>query len=137
MIGASPTGLVTNLGDFRTGLTFVDSKTETVTDSYDLIGAKKSHVDATGTELTMSFEKDGVTYRIVSRVYDDGMAFQYQIEGQDGEELTISSEATGFLMPDGSVAQTMDFDKANEERYYQKEIESWRAAIACRCSMRL
>ena len=69
------------------------------------------------------FEKDGVTYRIVSRVYDDGMAFQYQIEGQDGEELTISSEATGFLMPDGSIAQTMDFDKANEERYYQKEIE--------------
>ena len=123
VIGTSPTGLVTNLGDFRTGLTFVDSKTETVTDSYDLIGAKKSHVDATGTELTMNFEKDGVTYRIVSRVYDDGMAFQYQIEGQEGEELTISSEATGFLMPDGSVAQTMDFNKANEERYYQKEIE--------------
>ena len=123
VIGTSPTGLVTNLGDFRTGLTFVDSKTETVKDSYDLIGAKKSHVDAIGTELTLNFEKDGVTYRIISRAYDDGMAFQYEIEGQDGEELTISSEATGFLMPDGSVAQTMDFDKANEERYYQKEIE--------------
>ena len=123
VIGSSTTGLVTNLGDFRTGLTFVDSKKETVKDSYDLIGAKKSHVDATGTELTLNFAKDGVTYRIVSRVYDDGMAFHYEIEGQDGEELTISSEATSFLMPDGSTAQTMDFDKANEDLYYQKTAE--------------
>ncbi|WP_050697348.1 glycoside hydrolase family 97 catalytic domain-containing protein [Anaeromassilibacillus senegalensis] len=123
VIGTSPTGLVTNLGDFRTGLTYVDSKRETVKDSYDLIGAKKSHVDATGTELTMGFEKGGVRYRIVCRVYDDGMAFHYAIDGQDGTELTISAEATGFLMPDGSTAQTMDFDKANEDLYYQHTAE--------------
>lgn len=123
VIGCSQTGLVTSLGDFSEGLTFVDSSMEEVEDSYDLIGAKKSHVDAKGNELTLNFEKDGVTYRIVSRIYDDGVAFHYEIESAEGEELTISAEKTSFLMPDGSLAQAMDFDKANEELYYEKNAE--------------
>ena len=123
VIGCSQTGLVTNLGDFSNGLTFEDYTEEEVTDSYDLIGAKKSHVDATGKEMTLHFQKDGVKYRIVSRIYNDGVAFHYEIEGDEGETLTISSEKTSFLMPNGSVAQTMDFDKANEQVYIEKTAE--------------
>ena len=123
VVGCSKTGLVTNLGDFTSGLTFEDYAEETVTDSYDLIGAKKNHVDAEGKEVTLHFQKDAVKYRVVSRVYDNGMAFHYEIEGNDGEELTISAEKTSFLMPDGSVAQTMDFDKANEQIYLEKTAE--------------
>ena len=122
VIGCSETGLVTNMGDFSTGLTFVDFSEEEVTDSYDLIGAKKSHVDAVGKELTLSFQKEGVDYRIVSRIYDDGVAFHYEIGGDGGQELTISEEKTSFLMPDGSLAQAMDFDKANEELYEEKQV---------------
>lgn len=123
VIGCSQTGLVTNLGDFSSGLVFEDETEEEVTDSYDLIGAKKSHVEATGKEMTLHFQKDGVKYRVVSRIYDDGMALHYEIDGEDGETLTISSEETSFRMPEGSVAQTMDFDKANEDVYVEKTAE--------------
>lgn len=126
VVSSSPTGLVTNAGDFRNGLTFVSREDEEVTDSYDLIGAKVNHVDATANQMTLNFTKDGASYSIIVRVYDDGMALRYAIETEDGQELTISEENTGFQLASGSVAQAMEYEYANESVAQEEEAHRLR-----------
>ena len=118
----SPTGIVTNLGDFTNGLTFVSRTDEVVSDSYDLYGAKKKHVENTANETTLAFVKDGVNYSIIVRVYDDGMALRYAVSSEDGAAMTISSENTGFQIPAGSVAQAMDYVNHHEAVAYEKTL---------------
>ena len=126
VVSSSPTGLVTNAGDFRNGLTFVSREDEEVTDSYDLIGAKVNHVDTTANQMTLNFTKDGASYSIIVRVYDDGMALRYAIETEDGQELTISEENTGFQLASGSVAQAMEYEYANESVAQEEEAHRLR-----------
>lgn len=120
-------GLVTNLGDFSEGLNMVDYSEQEVTDSYDLLGAKKSHVDAVGNEMTMTFEKtdpaegaEDVTFSVIARAYDDGVAFRYQIASEEKKNLTIREEKTSLLLPEGAVSQAMEFKNHNEARETEK-----------------
>ena len=123
----SPTGLVTNLGDFSNGLSFVSREDKVVEDSYELFGAKKKYIENTSNETTLNFEKDGVGFSIIVRSYDDGMAFRYAINAADqGEVLTISSEKTGYQLPQGSVAQAMDYINHHEAVAYEKTLAELR-----------
>ena len=61
----SQLGIVTDAGDFTEGLTFKDqSEITKVTDEYDLMGAKVSHVKEEGREMTLSFAKDGAEFDV-------------------------------------------------------------------------
>lgn len=119
VIGNSATGIKTSLGDFTGGLTFVDKEETLIEDSYELIGAKTSWVEAEATEMTLSFEKDsneGVIYQIIVRVYNDGFAFRYAVDGaEEGTELRISEESTGFQLPKDSTSYTMNYHYAHEQ----------------------
>lgn len=118
------TGLETNLGDFSTGLKLVDMTEETVTDSYDLLGAKKSHVDATGRQLTMKFEKtpneNGVYFYVIARAYDDGVAFRYQISSEENLALDITREDTTLVVPGSAVNWATPFNNHNESQEVRK-----------------
>lgn len=122
VVESSPTGLVTNLGDFRSGLTFISREDQEINDSYSLIGSKVTNVDSHAMESTLNFEKDGVNYSIIVRAYDDGIAFRYTIRTEDGAELRISSENTGFQLPQKSVAQAMTYVDHHEAVAYEKQI---------------
>lgn len=115
---------VTDAGDFTEGLTFKDqSEVTAVTDEYDLMGAKVSHVKEEGREMTLSFTKDGAEFDVTVRMYDDGMAFRYGVESEDGGELAVSSEATTLAVPAGSTAYAMDYINHNEEIEREHQAE--------------
>lgn len=109
-------GLNTSVGNFKEGLVFVSqSDVTSVTDEYDLIGAKVSHVKAVGNEMTLNFIKDGIAFNVVARAYDDGMAFRYEIGGQKDAELSIHSEETTFGVPAGSTVYAMNYYASHQE----------------------
>lgn len=127
VINQSTTGLKTNLGDFTSGLTAVDQTVTDKTDSYDLVGAKTSHVENEYKELTLSFEKEEeeytAEYEIVARVYDDGFALRYRIPSAgDAEEVNISEEMTSFVLPQGSTAYAMDYAGPHEKVPVKKTL---------------
>ena len=62
VVSASPTGIVTSEGDFRSGLEFVDVEETSGTEDYDLFGAKVKHVNASYKQMTFTFEKEGASY---------------------------------------------------------------------------
>lgn len=113
VIEKSDLGLVTDLGDFTTGLTLdsVSDVTE-VTDEYTLVGAKTSAVSATAKERTFTYTKGDVTFKIIARMYNDGIAFRYAVDGEG--TLKISSEATAVKLPGTASVQAIPYKNHNE-----------------------
>ncbi|MBQ8894499.1 MAG: glycoside hydrolase family 97 catalytic domain-containing protein [Clostridia bacterium] len=113
VIEKSRLGLVTDLADFTTGLTMQSvSDVTTVTDEYTLTGAKISDVTAAGNERTFTFTKDDATFKVIARMYNDGLAFRYAVEGSG--ILSISSEATTVKIPFAAVVQAIPYKNQNE-----------------------
>lgn len=101
IVEQSALGLVTNQGDFSSGLVLTgDPATTSGTDSYSLIGGKKSKVEAKYNQTTLTFTKEEAkaTFGIVLRAYDDGVALRYTLDGSTGE-LQITDEATTLTLP--------------------------------------
>ncbi len=102
----SPLGLVTNIGDFTSGLNISKVRTAERTDSYSLPNIKTSHVDykANTSDFTFCREDGTPVFELQMEVSDNNVAFRYNILPA-GETLAcvVESEATGFVMPDGTT----------------------------------
>ena len=81
----------------------------------ELIGAKVKYVNAPYKQMTFQFEKAGVPYAIILKVFDDGVAFRYSIDGDENTGLSISSEHTGVRLPDGAYTWAMNYSQSNED----------------------
>ena len=105
----SPLGLTANIGDLTQGLTMKSCDVKTVSDEYSLKTTKQSHIQYEATEAVCQFEKDGrQVLDIIFRVSNRDVAFRYKLyprRGRGGETLVavIESEASGFVMPEGTT----------------------------------
>ena len=120
-MNASATGLDTNLGDFSTGLTYVGREDQVIDETYDMISGKQSTFVNKANESTFKFMKGDIQYNIVARAYDDGVAFQYQIIAEDGQELIFNSENTTFNVPENSETYVQPGGSNCYEKKYEKK----------------
>ncbi len=106
---SSPLGLKTNIGDLTQGLSMKTCEVKTVNDEYWLSTSKQSHILYEATEAVCQFEKEGKQVMdIIFRVSNRDVAFRYKLyprRGRGGETLVavIESEASGFVMPEGTT----------------------------------
>lgn len=77
-------------------------------------------------QTTLNFTKEGVegvTFSVIVRAYDDGIAFKYQITAEDeSTPITISSENTSLQIPQGSTAYVMPYINHNEQVEEEKQL---------------
>ena len=113
-IQCSPLGIAYNDEDFSSNLTLKGfSDPITVKDAYTLKAGKKRHIEATGTEFTVTAANaNQKEIQVRFRVYDDGAAFQYILQGEG--VATIQSEATGFSLPTCGKAWIHPYDKVTD-----------------------
>lgn len=102
----SPLGLKTNIGDFTSGLDITSaSGVKEISESYSIGKIKKNKVDYVANEETFTVSLAGTpVFDLQMRVSDNNIAFRYILLPQK-ETLccTVESEATGFVMPDGTT----------------------------------
>ena len=102
----SPLGLVTNIGDFTSGLNIGKVRTAERRDSYSLPNIKTSNVNYQANTSDFTFcREDGVpVFELQMEVSDNNVAFRYAMLPV-GQTLccVVESEATGFVMPDGTT----------------------------------
>ncbi|MDE6695347.1 MAG: glycoside hydrolase family 97 protein [Muribaculaceae bacterium] len=102
----SPLGLVTNIGDFTSGLNIGKVRPAERRDSYSLPNIKTSNVNYQANTSDFTFcREDGVpVFELQMEVSDNNVAFRYAMLPV-GQTLccVVESEATGFVMPDGST----------------------------------
>ena len=102
----SPLGLTTNIGDYTAGLNIIKAgNVEHVSDRYRLPNIKKSDVSYEANHREVTFGKDGkALYDAIFEVSDNNVALRYRLLPQgDSICCVVESEATGFVMPEGTT----------------------------------
>ena len=102
----SKLGVIREDEDFSKDLQFIKvSSPIIVNDSYDLLTAKKKHINYTAIKRVWETKTvSGKKMNIVFRVSNDGVAFRYEFPEQSTEVKKISSEATTFHFNEGTKA---------------------------------
>ena len=102
----SPLGVVTNIGDYTQGLALSKDFTQkSVSDTYSLRNIKQSRVDYEANECVATYLQNGKPVMdIIFRVSNRDVAFRYRIyPKRDTRVCVVESEATSFVMPDGTT----------------------------------
>lgn len=87
LVGLSKMGLRTAATDFTSGITFKTSQTGSVDETYTMPTGKFSEQHNRCSETRFTFEKDGASFDIVVRCYDDGVAYRYELPGEGTAEV--------------------------------------------------
>lgn len=101
MLDDSPLGFDSNIGNFMSGLSVNNTKTDVIKKCYTLDRSKVSHVDYEANELKISLRNAKKQKMVIEfRVSDNDVAFRYEIPRQgDTGSIRILKEATGFDFP--------------------------------------
>jgi alpha-glucosidase len=96
IISASPVGLISSFGDFTIGMKLKKYAQKTIDETYTLPQGKVSTYRNNANELTVLLKKEGKELNVVFRVYNDGIAFRYEIPGEG--EIEISGETSAIQL---------------------------------------
>jgi hypothetical protein len=101
MLENSPLGLTTNEGAFTSDMSFVESSTGDVEDSYTQTKIKQSTVDYKANSLKCTFSNaDEKQISVLFQVSNNDIAFRYELPmWGETRACVVESEATGFRFP--------------------------------------
>lgn len=109
----------TDIADnYTSGLTLTNNQIEAINDTYSLPTGKTINYVNQANELTLTFQNSqGLYVDYIFRVYNDGIAFRYQIPLMEVAQISVDDSA--FNLPDDAIlwAQNLQF---NYERQYSR-----------------
>lgn len=109
IVETSPMGLSSTTHDLTGGVAMSESSVRTIDESYTMRTGKHSERRVLGSEAIVPLEAaDGARAELILRAHEDGVAFRYRLLG-DGES-EVTSESTGFAIPDGARVLTRAYD---------------------------
>jgi hypothetical protein len=101
MLEDSPIGLTTNEGDFTNGMSFIESSTGEVENTYTQAKIKQSFVQYRANSLKCTFSNaDEKQISVLFQVSNNDIAFRYELPmWGDTKAIVVESEATGYRFP--------------------------------------
>ena len=133
VIPPSPMGLVRSDRSFVDSLTFINETAQRTIDStYTMITGKRSKCRNYCHEKVLTFEtrSAGARLELVLRSYDDGFAFRYRFPDTGTAPLTVTGEATGFRIPQGSLGWLLPYNTYSTSDIYSPAYEDcWRRGV--------
>lgn len=106
MLEKSPLGVLTNEGDFRTDMRFLESETGEVEKQYTQRKIKQSYVEYEANTLKVTFENEqDKKISVLFQLSNNDIAFRYELPAW-GETMAtvIEEEVTGFTFPSSAKA---------------------------------
>lgn len=101
IISSSSMGISTSLAEFTTGMKLEGSSKKKIDETYSLPQGKVSLYRNHANEQTLVLVKNGQQLKIVFRVYNDGVAYRYEIPG-DGD-IEFKSEISSINLADTNL----------------------------------
>lgn len=102
IVSLSPLGIKTSKEDFSNGLNQISSSTKSINESYSLPSGKKSVYINNYNELTIQLKKNSSDIQVVFRVYNDGIAYRYNIPGKGNISVYNETSAVAIANFDKS-----------------------------------
>lgn len=111
----SQLGVVMDQADLFEGLTLEEvTAVAAVSDQYTLLHGKKKEVTYQGNEKQYQFSNaEGEKLTIIFRLSNDGLAFQYEFDGEGDAVYTIEEEKTTFNFPETAKAWMQPIAEVN------------------------
>lgn len=132
IIKPSSLGILMEDSDYSTGMKITASDTESVSDSYDMLYGKQSHITYEANQLTINtLSTNGGKMDIIFRVSNDGVAFRYSFPTESDSIKRITSESTSFNFDASTKAWLQPMAKSKSgwcetnpsyEEHYMNEI---------------
>ena len=116
IVAKSKLGINTSVADFSSNLSFESVSTEAVDETYSLPSGKRSVYANRYNELKAVFSQSGRSIQITARVYNDGLAYRYELFGSGN--LTINKELSQC-----NIAGTSQLYLQVYSRNYKSTIE--------------
>ena len=92
-----------------------------VKDNYTMVTGKRSECSNEANEYTYRFtDGKGENVRMVFRLYDDGLAFRYELDAMQG--ASVIDELTTFRLDEDVRCWVQDYDWGYERFYLPREI---------------
>jgi hypothetical protein len=119
VLPASPLGILRADQQFVSNLKLVGgSRSTAVHAKYEMITGKRRFCENFGTEKTLHYQNASKQpLDITFRVYNDGIAFRYTFPKRSNANLSITGEATGYVIPKGTARWMQPFDQPYEKFY--------------------
>jgi len=119
VLPASPLGILRADQQFVSNLKLIsESKPVAVHDKYEMLIGKRRLCENFGTEKTFYYQNASKQpLNITFRVYNNGIAFRYIFPNRSDSALSITDEATGYVIPKGTARWMQPFDKSYERFY--------------------
>jgi len=119
VLPASPLGILRTDQLFVSNLKFVgESKSVAVHDRYEMLIGKRRLCENFGAEKTFSYQNSSKQpLNITFRVYNDGVTFRYAFPNRPDSSVSITDEATGYAISEGTPRWMQPFDKSYERFY--------------------
>ncbi len=121
----SPLGITRKDYAFVDGLKFVEAKPVIfVNETYTMLTGKRRSCRSYAKEQTLVFQNLAIAkMELIVRAYNDGVAFRYRFPESSSEKYVVTSEATGFRLPEGGNVWVQPYDKPGKytpayETYY-------------------
>lgn len=117
IVAFSHLGLNRNDCDFRSGLTYNNQSTHSINETYKMVTGKQLSLQNQANELTLSFTKCNITFNIIFRAYNDGVAFRYHFPQSSSSTYTISDENSTVKVSTNGKAwlqKNIELQPANE-----------------------
>lgn len=108
----SPLGLIINRRNICEAVALAGQVSEKIiSEKYALYG---NHFEADNNckEISIPLKSKGITYQVLVRAYDDGVAFRYVIQG--GGKKNIGGDITAFAISSSSECYWSDYSNSNE-----------------------
>lgn len=125
VIECSAIGITTKESDLSLGLVLDDSSivSKSGVEDYDILQGSTSHVKKKYNETAFTLHKDKSRVTVYFRVFDDGMAYRYEVDGDTestSEITTVTGESSEFVLPDKGTIWTVPPSATYEGFEYSK-----------------
>ena len=101
---------------FVDGLKLVEAgAVKTIDETYTMTTGKRRACRNHANEQTLVFQNaGGAKVELIVRAYNDGVAFRYRFPEQSGDKYIVTSEATGFRLPQDGKMWVHPYDKPSK-----------------------
>ena len=89
-------------------------KTGNIVESYEMVGGKKLLCSNEANEYALNYvDENGMPLKMVMRLYNDGIAFRYELSGLESD--TLKDEQTTYRIPEGTNRWIQRWTEAYED----------------------
>lgn len=119
VIDTSALGLDLTTESFSSGLTYLSDSVVSIDESYALPSGKTSRYENKCNQYYLNLTHDGHLFKVIFRVYDDGVAFRYELPRYNGLiKATVLQEKSEIRIHDFETCWGMKFATRKSDNSY-------------------